>query len=90
MDRDRFFPQNVPVRERKVQPFRQLPDAVKADPPPLTTALSFGTSEKELADPYNLAKSWIGEDKIPTGQEPGWRCAHTALKRECSLCAVRN
>ena len=57
MDRDRFFPQYVPVRERCdtpescVQSFRQLPEAVKADPPLLTTGLLFGTSE----NPYNLA-----------------------------------
>ena len=29
---------------------------------------------------------WIGEDKVPTGDEAGWRFTHTALKRECSLC----
>ena len=83
MDRDYFFPQYVPVRERctapefcvtwvrKVSEFRELPKAEKADPPPLTTGLLFGTSEKELADPYNLATEWTGEDKIPDELEPG-------------------
>ena len=83
MDRDYFFPQYVPVRERctepefcvtwvrKVSEFRELPTAVKADPPPLTTGLLFGTSEKELADPYNLSE-WTGEGRNPDETEQGW------------------
>ena len=99
MDRDHFFPQYVPVRERRTAPefcvtwvrkvseFRELPAAVKADPPPLTTGLLFGTSEKELADPYDLVPGWTGQgDKSPDEEEPGWRFRHTALRRECSLC----
>ena len=100
MDRDHFFPQSVPLRERcttpefrvtwvpKVKEFRKLPDAVKADPPPLTTGLLFATSDKELADPYNLATTCFGEDTIPVGDEADWRYGHTALRRECSLCPV--
>ena len=75
MDRAHFFPQYVPVRERcttpefcvtwvpKVREFRKLPDAVKADPPPLTTGKGccVATSEKELADPLNLARGLVWE-----------------------------
>ena len=66
--------------------FRELPTAVKADPPPLTTGLLFGTSVKELADPYDLYPGWTGEGKGPEAEEPGWRYRHTALCRECALC----
>ena len=78
-NRDYFFPQYVPVRERvssaefcvawvpKAKSFRQLPDAVKADPPPLTTGLLFANSEKELTDPYQLS------DRIPEVSERIWR-----------------
>ena len=63
--------------------FRELPEALKADPPPLSTGLLFGTSEKELIDPYGLSKQWIGEDRIRSAEESVWRYAHTALNREC-------
>ena len=65
-DRDVYFPQYVPAREissgaqfcvtwvRKVSSFREIPTAVRADPPPLSTGILFGTSIKELADPYDL------------------------------------
>ena len=59
---------------------------VKADPPPLTTGLLFGTSEKELADPYDLMPEWKQGGEGPDVTQPGWRFKHTALRRECALC----
>ena len=66
--------------------FRQLPDAVKADPPPLTTGLLFANSEKELTDPYQLSQEWFGEERIPEVSERIWRDRHSARGRKCSLC----
>ena len=70
---------------RKVSSFREI-TAAKADPPPLSTGLLFGTSLKELADPYDLYPDWNGQGKSPEEEEPRWRYKHTALKRECALC----
>ena len=97
-DKDLYFPQYVPVRERcsgsqfcvtwvrKVRSFRELPTAVKADPPPLSTGILFGTSVKALADPYDLFPDWDGEGRSPEEADPKWRYKYTALKRECALC----
>ena len=97
-DRDIYFPQYVPAREvsagrqfcvtwvRKVSSFREIPTAVRADPPPLSTGILFGTSSKELADPYNLYPEWDGERQSMEVREPRWRYKHTALQRECALC----
>ena len=93
-DRDFYFPQYVPVRERcsgpvfcvtwvrKVSSFREIPTAVKADPPPLSTGLLFGTSIKELADPYNLFPEWDDEGSGPD------RAGGTSTRhlRENALC----
>ena len=97
-DRDYYFPQYVPVREvctqpefcvtwvRKVSKFRELPTAVRADPPPLSTGVLFGTTVKELVDPYNLYPEWDGEWPPLEEKEPQWRYKFTAFKRECALC----
>ena len=78
-DRDYYFPQHVPVRElcsqpefcvtwvRKVQQFRVVPEAIRADPPPLSTGILFGTSMKELVDPYNLYPDWDGVHCLQAG-----------------------
>ena len=63
-----FFVTWVP----KVRSFRQLPEAVKAHPPPLTTDLLFANSEKELADPYGLMQDWFGSDSIPEVSDRVW------------------
>ena len=65
--------------------FRKLPDAVEADPPPLTTGLLFATSEKELTDPYQFTQEWYGADRIPESSERIWAHRHSAHGRECSL-----
>ena len=83
-DRDHFFPQYVPIREGvssakfcvtcvpNVKSFRQLPDAVKADPPRLTTGLLFEISEKEHTDPYQLSQEWFGSHRTPeVSEDPG-------------------
>ena len=90
-DRDSFFPQYVPVREvcaqpefcvtwvRKVSAFRVIPAAV-------STGILFGTSTKELVDPYNLYPEWDGERPSLEVKDPQWRFKFTAFKRECALC----
>ena len=97
-DRDYYFPQYVPVRElcsqpefcvtwvRKVQQFRVVPEAIRADPPPLSTGILFGTSMKELVDPYNLYPDWDGERPPLEEKEPQWKFRFTAFKRDCALC----
>ena len=97
-DRDYYFPQYVPVRElcsqpefcvtwvRKVQQFRVVPEAIRADPPPLSTGILFGTSMKELVDPYNLYPDWDGERPPLEEKEPQWKYRFTAFKRDCALC----
>ena len=97
-DRDYYFPQYVPVRElcsqpefcvtwvRKVQQFREVPPAIKADPPPLSTGILFGTTIKELVDPYNLYPDWDGERPPLEEKEPRWKFKFTAFKRDCALC----
>ena len=97
-DRDYYFPQYVPVRElcsqpefcvtwvRKVQQFRVVPAAIRADPPPLSTGILFGTSMKELVDPYNLYPDWDGERPPLEEKEPQWKHRFTAFKRDCALC----
>ena len=97
-DRSHFFPQYVPVREvctkpefcvtwvRKVSAFREIPMAIRADPPPLSTVILFGTSTNELVDPYNLYPEWDGEKPSLEEREPQWRFKHCALKRDCALC----
>ena len=97
-DRDFYFPQYVPVRElctqpefcvtwvRKVREFREVPPAIRADPPPLSTGILFGTSMKELVDPYNLYPDWDGESPPLEAREPQWKYRFTAFKRDCALC----
>ena len=97
-DRDYYFPQYVPVRElcsqpefcvtwvRKVREFRQVPPAIRADPPPLSTGILFGTTTKELVDPYNLYPDWDGEMPPLEEKEPRWKYRFTAFKRDCALC----
>ena len=97
-DRDFYFPQYVPVRElctqpelcvtwvRKVREFRDVPPAIRADPPPLSTGILFGTSMKELVDPYNLYPDWDGESPPLEAREPQWKYRFTAFKRDCALC----
>ena len=96
--RDIYFPQYVPVRElctqpefcvtwvRKVSAFREVPAAIRADPPPLSTGILFGTSTKELVDPYNLYPDWDGEMPPLEVREPQWKYKYTAFKRDCALC----
>ena len=97
-DRDYYFPQYVPVREvvtqpefcvtwvRKVSAFRDVPEVIRADPPPLSTGILFGRSTKELADPYDLHPGWDGEMPPLEVRVPQWRHMYTAFKRECALC----
>ena len=97
-DRDYYFPQYVPVRElcsqpefcvtwvRKVRVFRDVPPAIRADPPPLSTGILFGTTTKELVDPYNLYPDWDGERPPLEEKEPRWKYRFTAFKQDCALC----
>ena len=97
-DRDHYFPQYVPVRElcsqpefcvtwvRKVRQFRTVPPAIQGDPPPLSTGILFGTTVKELVDPYNLFPDWDGERPPLEEKEPHWKYRFTAFKRDCALC----
>ena len=70
----------------KLHAFREIPAAVKTDPPPLTTGILFARSEKHLADPYRLAQGLFGTDTVPGSGERAWRDHHSAKSRECSLC----
>ena len=68
-DPDNYFPQYVPSKEKaaepaftvvweaKVREFRDIPRAVKADPPPLSTGIFFAHNDQDLADPYRVAQA---------------------------------
>ena len=95
---DEYFPRYVPTRQkcstpaftmtwvRKVDSARAVPSRTRADPPPLSTGLLWGTREQDLADPYQVASSLFGSDAIPSYKDPRWSLKCSALGKRCSLC----
>ena len=83
-DENLFFPHYVSTRAkcptpsftvtwvRKVTTIRAVPSRIRADPPPLTTGLLWGTREQDLADPYRVAAGLFGSDAIPDYRDPQW------------------
>ena len=81
-DTENYFPQYVPTRQkvptpaftmtwvRKVNSVRAVPSRIRANPPPLSTGLLWGTREQQLADPYQVAATLFGSDAIPSYKDP--------------------
>ena len=57
----------------KVHAFRDVPLAVKADPPPMSTSILLAQTEKDLSDPYDLCQGLFGTDIVPDWGNRSWR-----------------
>ena len=65
---------------------RAVPSRIRAEPPPLSTTLLWGTREQQLADPYQVAAGLFGSDAIPSHSDPRWLELCSAYGKRCSLC----